>query len=222
MSFVQPALQRTGASAVKAEPKPRPGSVSGPRAFGCVVALAFVPVAGAATPSAASAGTAPATGCPSVLQHRHAPLLAGKEDTLCRYAGQVALIVNTASQCGYTEQYRDLQRLYDRYKARGFVILGFPANAFGQQEPGSNKQIAEFCEANFGVRFPMFGKIEVTPITREPLFAELARRTGTAPGWNFHKYLVSRDGTRILSFTSGFEPLSPALTAAIERELAAR
>lgn len=187
-----------------------------------IAALALVATASAATPSTTTTERAAATTCPSVLQHRHAPLLAGKEDTLCRFAGQVALIVNTASQCGYTEQYRDLQRLYDRYKGRGFVILGFPANAFGQQEPGSNRQIAEFCEANFGVRFPMFGKIEVTPITRDPLFAELARRTGTAPGWNFHKYLVSRDGTRIASFASGVEPLSPVLTAAIERELASR
>ena len=186
-----------------------------------LIALSDVVRAAPAVAKATEA-TPPASACPSIYQHRHAPLLAGKEDTLCRYAGQVALIVNTASQCGYTGQYRDLQALYDRYKDRGFVILGFPANAFGRQEPGSNQQIAQICEANFGVRFPMFGKIEATPITREPLFAELARRTGTAPGWNFHKYLVSRDGTRITSFASGVEPLSGQLTAAIERELASR
>ncbi len=166
--------------------------------------------------------TAQATSCPALLKHRHAPLLAGKEESLCRYAGQVILMVNTASRCGYTEQYRDLQTLYDRYRSRGFVILGFPANAFGQQEPGSNAQIAEFCQANFGVKFPMFAKIETVPLTREPLFADLARLSGSPPQWNFHKYLISRDGGKVQAFPSHIEPLSKTLIAAIERELFTR
>jgi len=216
--FVQPCL------AVLRRPPDRPAGA----AFRLWISFGLwvMAVLSASAPAGAAGATASSPlearadrPCPAILRHRHAPLLAGEAEPLCRYAGHVVLIVNTASRCGYTEQYRDLQRLYDRYRARGFVILGFPANAFGQQEPGSNRQIAEFCEANFGVRFPMFAKIEATPLTREPLFAELARRSGSTPGWNFHKYLISRDGERIVGFASGVEPLSDPLTRAIEREL---
>lgn len=138
-----------------------------------------------------------------------------------RYAGQVLLIVNTASKCGYTPQYEGLESLHQRYAAQGFSVLGFPSNDFKGQEPGSEKEIQEFCTLTYGVKFPMFEKVAVTGDNATPLYKSLAQATGTAPGWNFHKYLIGRDGRVVANFPSKVKPDDPAVIAAIERELKA-
>jgi glutathione peroxidase len=157
------------------------------------------------------------TNTSSVLNHTLNPLLPGKPIALSQYAGKVVLVVNVASQCGFTPQYEGLETLYKRYQSKGLVILGVHANHFGGQEKGSNKDIAEFCKANFGVSFPMFEKLE-TPIAKHPLFASLIKQTNQAPQWNFHKYLIDRKGG-IVSYKSDVEPLSPTLTKAVEAAL---
>lgn len=149
--------------------------------------------------------------------------LAGKEAVNLkeRYAGQVLLIVNTASKCGYTPQYEGLESLHQRYAAQGFSVLGFPSNDFKGQEPGSEKDIQEFCTLTYGVKFPMFEKVVVTGDNATPLYKSLAQATGTAPGWNFHKYLISRDGRVVANFPSKVKPDDPIVIEAIERELKA-
>jgi glutathione peroxidase len=154
--------------------------------------------------------------CPDLLKHTVEPLTGGKPQSLCQYEGRVVMVVNTASECGYTGQYEGLQALHKKYAARGLVVLGFPSNAFGGQEPGSNKQIAEFCQANFGVTFPVFAKIETIPLRNDPLFAGLMKSTGAEPKWNFHKYLIDRNGARAESFESFVAPQSTALVQRIE------
>jgi glutathione peroxidase len=134
----------------------------------------------------------------------------------------VVLVVNTASYCGYTPQYKALEALYEKHRGRGLVVLGFPSNDFGQQEPGSNGDIAAFCENTFGVRFPMFAKSGVSPragASVNPLYAQLIAQTGQAPKWNFHKYLIARDGSRVTSFASAVEPDSPAFSQELEKLL---
>ena len=167
-----------------------------------------------------SASASAADACPAVLNHPVELLTGGKPQSLCQYAGRVVLIVNTASECGYTGQYEGLQALHKKYAAKGLVVLGFPSNAFGGQEPGGNKKIAEFCQANYGVTFPVFGKIEANPLTKDPVFAGLAAASGAAPRWNFHKYLIDRSGKRVESFESAVEPQSAKLTQKIEALLA--
>ncbi|HPU50728.1 MAG TPA: glutathione peroxidase [Burkholderiaceae bacterium] len=137
---------------------------------------------------------------------------------LCQYAGQVALVVNTASFCGFTGQYQELEALYEKYRRRGFVVLGFPSNDFGQQEPGSNRDIADFCFNTYAVRFPMFAKTTVVGPSASPLYLNLSRQAGP-PRWNFHKYLIGRDGRIVASFPSQVTPLAKPLTQAIERLL---
>jgi glutathione peroxidase len=134
----------------------------------------------------------------------------------------VLLIVNTASECGYTPQYEGLEELYRRYRDKGLVVLGFPANDFGGQEPGSNQQIAQFCRVNYGVTFPMFAKTSVVGASANSLYRELAARTGKPPRWNFHKYLLDRAGQPVAAFESAVEPADPRLTSEIEKWLAAR
>ncbi len=172
----------------------------------------------AALLSAAACG-AQAAGCPAVLAHKVDDILGDRED-LCRYAGKVVLVVNTASQCGYTPQYKGLQALHERYKSKGLVILGFPSNDFGRQEPGSNKEIAEFCDRTYAVKFPMHAKVSVQA-GGSPFYDALAAATGERPRWNFHKYLVARDG-RVASFPSAVEPESPAFVKRVEELLAGR
>ena len=136
------------------------------------------------------------------LQQFTMPLLDGREQALAEYEGKVVLIVNTASQCGFTPQYQGLEQLYRQYKAEGFVILGFPCNQFKGQEPGNDDEIASFCEKNYGVSFPMFSKIEVNGDNTAPLYQALKKE---APGllgsqvikWNFTKFLLGRDGNVI-------------------------
>ena len=154
-------------------------------------------------------------GCPELL-NRQLDTIHEKPQSLCEYAGKVLLVVNTASECGYTPQYEGLEKLYGKYKDRGLVVLGFPMNDFGGQEPGSNKKIAEFCVNQYAIDFPMFAKTE---LRKNPLYADLLKATGTAPRWNFHKYLVDRSGTRVASFDTRVTPDDPKLVAEIEKLL---
>jgi len=160
--------------------------------------------------------------CPSLLNHSFPRLQDSSPQSLCQYKGKVLLVVNTASYCGYTGQYEGLEALYRKYRDRGLVVVGFPSNDYGAQEPGTNQEIAEFCRTTYGVEFPMFEKAAGVRVAANPLYAQLIRRTGQAPQWNFHKYLVSRSGTRIESFASKVEPGSAEFTAALEKMLAER
>ncbi len=171
-----------------------------------------------------SVQAAPAA-CPALLARQFPRLQDEKPQDLCQYAGRVIVVVNTASFCGFTPQYKSLEALHERYRERGLVVLGFPSNDFGQQEPGSGKEIAEFCENTFGVKFPMFAKSRVAAsagAAANPLFAELARRTGQWPRWNFHKYLVARDGVAVTSFASEVDPLDRSFIVAAEKLIAAK
>lgn len=176
----------------------------------CSAALLAAP-AWAATPARAA--------CPPLLNHRFPRLQDEAPQDLCQYAGRVLLVVNTASYCGFTRQYEGLEALHAQYAARGLVILGFPSNDFGQQEPGDAKQIAELCFNTFGVKFPMFAKTVVKGPGRNALYAQLAASTREVPQWNFHKYLVARDGKTVSSFASAVEPGSALLKSAIEKAL---
>jgi glutathione peroxidase len=189
-------------------------------AAGLVVSAALAsPPAAAATPTpAAPAATA---ACPAVLNHTFPRLQDEKPQSLCQYRGKVLLVVNTASFCGFTPQYEGLEKLHARYKDRGLVVLGFPSNDFAQ-EAGSNKEIADFCENTFGVKFPMFGKTAVRGSDANPLFKQLAAQTGRAPLWNFHKYLIGRDGKVVASYTSLTKPDDDTLLKTLEQQLAAR
>jgi glutathione peroxidase len=176
------------------------------------------------TPWATLAGaqaTRPASACAPLLAHRFPRLQDEAPQELCQYAGKVLLVVNTASYCGFTPQYEGLEALHTKYEKRGLVIMGFPSNDFGQQEPGGAKQIAELCFNTYGVKFPMFAKTVVKGSGRHPFYEQLAKATGATPQWNFHKYLVARDGKTVSSFPSQIEPGSAALTGAIEAALKA-
>src|SRR2546425_10941615 len=155
--------------------------------------------------------------CPALLDRTMDNLLE-QPQSLCEYAGKVVLAVHTASQCGYAPQYEGLEALYRKYRARGLVVLGFPSNDFGGQEPGSNKEIASFCVNQYAVDFPVFAKTE---LKKNSLYADLTKAAGQAPRWNFHKYLVDREGRNVLSFPTRLEPNDPRLVEAIERLLAA-
>jgi glutathione peroxidase len=161
-------------------------------------------------------------GCPPLLSHQFPRLQDEKPQSLCQYAGKVLLVVNTASYCGFTPQYEGLEALYAKYEKQGLVVLGFPTNDFGQQEPGNAKQIAELCFNTYGVKFPMFSKTVVKGSGRNPFYEQLAAATKATPQWNFHKYLVARDGKTVTSFASQVEPGSAAITGAIEAALKAR
>jgi glutathione peroxidase len=186
-----------------------------PQALRCAFAL-IVWLAAAAAQAASPA--APAA-CPGALKHTFPRLQDETPQSLCQYAGRVVLVVNTASYCGYTPQYQGLEALYDKYRARGLVVLGFPSNDF-EQEKGSNKEIADFCENTFGVRFPMFGASHVKGAGANPLYLQLARLTGLAPEWNFYKYLIARNGTVLAMYPSQVTPEDPRLVMEIERQLA--
>lgn len=167
----------------------------------------------------------------------------GSADTLGNHAGNVLLVVNVASKCGLTPQYEGLEKLYNEYKGKGFEVLGFPANDFGQQEPGTHEEIVEFCSANYGVSFPLFAKADVTGPAQQPLYAELTKAIPTKQGdvdgmkerfrgygmtpnddpdvlWNFEKFLIAKDGSVAGRFAPGTAPEDPLLVGAIEAELA--
>ena len=148
-----------------------------------------------------------------------------KETTLGAYTGKVRLVVNVASRCGYTKQYFGLEAIYEKYKAQGLVVLGFPCNQFGGQEPGTNEEIQQFCSSKFKVTFPLFDKIEVNGAQRHPLYAALTGPAAPFPGdikWNFTKFLIGRDGKILHRFESGAAPESAEVIAAIETALAAK
>lgn len=148
--------------------------------------------------------------------------LEGKPAPLSQYRGQVALVVNVASECGYTPQYAGLQRLYERFKAQGFVVLGFPSNDFGKQEPGSPEEIRAFCSSKYRVNFPMFEKAATQAGPEQsPVYAALGRATGSLPEWNFGKYLIGRDGKPVKFYPSQVDPEDAALVKAVEGALAA-
>jgi glutathione peroxidase len=172
-----------------------------------VVVVAFARTAAAESPS-------PLTGQMKKID--------GSSVDLSQYKGKTVLIVNVASKCGYTSQYKGLQSLYDKYKDQGLVILGFPANEFGGQEPGSDAEIAKFCSTKYGVTFDMFSKIEVKGPKMSPLYKTLTE-SSAPPGdvkWNFEKFLVGRDGKVAGRFASGVSPEDPAFVKAIEASLA--
>jgi glutathione peroxidase len=170
-----------------------------------------------ALPPVAQAQTA---ACPALLQHSFKRLQDDKPQALCQYAGKVVLVVNTASYCGFTPQYLGLEALYAKYAAQGLVVLGFPSNDFGQQEPGNAQQIAETCFNTYAVKFPMFSKTVVKGAQAHALYADLGKASGKLPGWNFHKYLIDRRGQTVTSFASDVAPQDAKLTAAVEQALA--
>lgn len=157
-----------------------------------------------------------------LLDRSYRPL-AGKQPVHLgeTYGGDVLLIVNTASKCGFTPQFEGLETLNAKYGAQGFAVLGFPSGDFREQEFTDEAEIREFCTLTYGVKFPMFEKVHVTGAETTPLYRGLARETGVAPGWNFHKYLIGRDGRVVAQFPSKVKPDDPQLVQAIERELKA-
>jgi glutathione peroxidase len=149
----------------------------------------------------------------------------GRPVKLESYRGKVLLIVNVASECGYTPQYQGLQTLFEKYESKGLVVLGFPCNQFGAQEPGTNAEIKSFCSSKFHVTFPLFEKIDVNGGKRDPIYAQLAGPTSPFPGdikWNFNKFLVGRDGKILKRFGSGVAPSAAQLIEAVESALAAK
>ena len=149
----------------------------------------------------------------------------GKETSLKAYDGQVLLVVNVASQCGFTPQYKALEAVHQKYKDKGFTVLGFPCNDFGAQEPGTNEEIKQFCSSKYNVSFPLFDKLHVKGPQQHPLYAALSGKDSPFPGdvkWNFGKFLVGRDGKILKRFEPKVTPDSPEVVAAIEGALAAK
>jgi glutathione peroxidase len=171
-----------------------------------LLSLGVVPAGAAAT-------------CPALLDHSFPGLLDGKPQSLCQYQGKVILVVNTASFCGFTSQYEGLEKLYAQLKDRGLVVVGFPSNDFGEQEPGSDQQIADFCRLTYGVEFPMMGKTVVKGAEANPFYQQLAKITGSRPRWNFHKYLISRDASQVVAYSSFTKPEDADLLKKIEEFL---
>jgi len=163
----------------------------------------------------------PALACESTLLDQDFRRLASTEEVnLCEaYSGKVVLVVNTASKCGNTPQYDGLEKLYEQYGAEGLVVLGFPSNDFMGQEPGTEEKIEEFCRLTYGVEFPMFEKTSVKKDNADPFYVALAESSGTYPTWNFHKYLIGRDGMLISDFSPRTQPYDDKLVAAIEQAL---
>jgi glutathione peroxidase len=143
----------------------------------------------------------------------------GKPAPLSAYKGKILLVVNVASRCGYTPQYKGLEALYEKYKDQGFVIAGFPANNFGSQEPGTNEEIKTFCSSKYNVTFPMYSKISVAGTDKAPLYEYLTSTGGGEVKWNFTKFLVGRDGKVIARFESKVDPESPEMVTAVEKAL---
>ncbi|MDH3694006.1 MAG: glutathione peroxidase [Gammaproteobacteria bacterium] len=175
--------------------------------FKCVLAAIFLPVA-------VYAGD---KDCAASLDVEKRYLNKNQTVRLCEeFKDNVVLIVNTASKCGFTNQYDGLETLYRRYRNQGFVVLGFPSNDFGGQEPGSEEEIAQFCRLTYSIEFPMFEKTDVAQDRAGVLYSALAKETGQWPQWNFHKYLLDRNGNVVSSFPSQTKPQSDELVSAIE------
>ena len=167
----------------------------------------------------AAALPAAAANCPTLLDHSFQRLQDSAPQSLCQYQGKVLLVVNTASLCGFTGQYEGLENVYDKYKDRGLVVVGFPSNDFGEQEPGSDKEIADFCRLTYGVEFPMAATTVVKGKGANPFYRQLAEITGSTPKWNFHKYLINRDGTQVVAYTSFTKPEDTDLLKKIDEFL---
>ncbi len=167
----------------------------------------------------ARAHTSSSAACPATLSHTIPRLQDEAPQNLCQYAGKVILVVNTASYCGYTVQYEGLETLYAKYKDQGLVVLGFASNDFGQQEPGANKEIAEFCNNTYGVKFPMFAKTSVIGANSNAFYQSLMKAGATPPKWNFHKILLDRKGKVLNSYPSKVTPADTKLLAEIEQAL---
>ncbi len=163
----------------------------------------------------------PVLACDGALLDQEFRKLASTEEVnLCEaYTGKVVLVVNTASKCGNTPQYDGLEKLYEEYGDQGFVVLGFPSNDFLGQEPGTEDQIEEFCRLTYGVEFPMFEKTTVKGSNAHPFFNALADASGTYPTWNFHKFLIGRDGELIAQFSPRTKPYDGRVVAAVEQAL---
>lgn len=158
--------------------------------------------------------------CSELLDFDVKTLNKGQLVNLCEeYQGKVLLVVNTASRCAYTGQYDSLEKLYTQYKDSGLVVLGFPSNDFGHQEPGTEKEIKAFCKMTYGVDFPMFGKTRVAYRNADPFYKKLAEASGTYPQWNFHKYLIDSDGEFVTSYNSSTDPMDSRVINTIKTEL---
>lgn len=157
--------------------------------------------------------------CPSLLKHEFKRLPGGKTESLCAHTGKVILVVNTASRCGFTPQFEGLQKLYTQYKNKGLVVLGFPSNDFNQ-EPAEGEQIANFCRINYGVDFPIYEKSSVKGVKANAFYKGLIQASGEEPKWNFHKYLITRDGKTVVPLHSRVEPDSREMRTKIEAMLA--
>jgi len=165
-------------------------------------------------------GAATDNGCPAALNFSVRALGEDKPVNLCEtYKGKVVIIVNTASKCGFTPQFEGLEKLYSTYKERGLVVLGFPSNDFAGQDPGSEKEIKDFCELTYGVKFPMFEKTNAAKANASPIYQTLGEMAGEFPSWNFHKYVLNTKGELIGSFSSFVTPQSDKLIKLIEANL---
>ena len=184
----------------------------------CISAILPGAQAQVQAPAAAPKAVAPAS-CPALLNQSFKRLQDDAPQNLCQYQGKVVLVVNTASYCGFTTQYEGLEKLYAKYGGKGLVVLGFPSNDFGKQEPGNAKEIADFCYNTYGVKFPMFAKSAVTGASANPLHSQLTKLTGKEPKWNFTKYLIGRDGKVIEHFPSKVTPEDKQLVGKIEQAL---
>lgn len=181
------------------------------RVLPALAAALLVGVSGLATQAHA------ANLCAGLSTYSVSPLIGGRAMDLCKLSARALLVVNTASQCGFTPQYGSLEKLHQRYKSRGLQVVGIPANDFGGQEPRQNAEIGAFCEVNYGVTFPVAEKLTV-PLKSDPLFARLIAVSKEAPSWNFHKYLITPDG-KVTSFPSMLDPLNPRFVQAVETAL---
>ncbi|HNV59914.1 MAG TPA: glutathione peroxidase [Rhodoferax sp.] len=190
--------------------------------WAAVLGLAAASASLAQTPPAAPVQAAAPATCPALLQHQFPRLQDDAPQNLCQYAGKVLLVVNTASYCGFTGQYQGLEAMYAKYQARGLVVLGFPSNEFGKQEPGTSREIADFCFNTYGVKFPMFAKSDVKGVERNALYSDFFKATKAEPRWNFHKFLVDRNGKVAASYASNVEPDNSNLVAALEKALNAK
>ena len=158
--------------------------------------------------------------CDNSSQYLVRLLARDEEHNICEvYKGQLMLVVNTASRCAFTDQYDDLEKLYSEYKDRGLVVIGFPSNDFGNQEPGNEQKIKNFCRLTYGVEFPMYAKSRVKGSNADPLYRKLYEISGQAPQWNFHKYLIDRNGTLVGSYKSSISPYNRKIIQDIEKHL---
>lgn len=178
--------------------------------FGLSAALLAVGTAAPATVHASNL-------CAGLPSYSVSPLIGGSAMDVCKLPARALLVVNTASACGYTAQYGSLEKLHQRFKARGLQVVAIPANDFGGQEPRQNADIGAFCQINYGVTFPVAEKLTV-PLKTDPLFARLIAASGEAPGWNFHKYLITPDG-KVVSFSSMLDPMNPRFVQAVQSAL---